>query len=326
MLRMILSRLLQAIVVMCMVTALAFTLFQFAGDPVRQIVTTDASPEVVERTREQLGLNDPLPTQFWRYLSKAVQGNFGISYHYKRPVRELLAERIPPTIELAATSVFLSLLFGIPLGVYTGLNRHGAIARFIMGLSLVGVSIPTFLVGIFLIYFFAVQLNFLPSFGRGETVTVFDGAWTTGFLSVSGIKSLVLPSLTLALFQTAMVMRLVRAEMLDVMRSSYIKFARARGLSERSINFRHALRNTLMPVVTVVGLQFGTVIAFAIITESVFQWPGMGQLFLQAIQLVDIPIMASYLVMIAFIFVIINLTVDLLYLLIDPRLRSDEVA
>lgn len=208
------------------------------------------------------------------------------------------------------------------MGVYTGLHRNGRIARGLMAVSLVGISIPTFLIGIMLIYLFSVVLGWLPSFGRGETTEVFGGAWTTGFLTTSGLRALILPSITLALFQTTMVMRLVRAEMLDVMRTDYIKFARARGLRDRVVHFRHALKNTLMPVVTVIGLQLGAVIAFAIITESVFQWPGMGRLFLQAIQQVDIPVMSAYLIMIAFFFVVINLITDLTYYAIDPRLRS----
>ncbi len=324
MLRMIGSRLAQSCVVMFMVAAISFTLFQAVGDPVRQMVGEDASEQVIERTRVQLGLNDPLPVQFWRYASDAVRGDFGVSYHHKRPVSELLAERIPATFELAGISVLLSILIGIPIGVYTGLNRNGAAARLLMGVSLIGISLPTFLVGILLVYVFGVTLNILPSFGRGEVVPILGGRWTTGLFTASGIKSLILPSITLAMFQTAMVMRLVRAQMLDVMRTNYVKFARARGLSDRSIHFRHALKNSLMPVVTVIGLQLGNVIAFAIITESVFQWPGMGQLFLQAIQVVDIPVMAAYLILIAFFFVMINLIVDLLYLVIDPRLRSND--
>lgn len=324
MLRLILARFGQAAIVMLLVAGVAFSLFQFIGDPVKQLVAEDASPEVMERLREQLGLNDPVPVQFARYLGRAMHGDFGISYYHKRPVEQLIAERLPATLELAGSSVLIAISIGIPLGVYAGLNRHGALARLIMGTSLVGVSLPTFLVGILLTYLFSVVLGLLPSSGRGEVVTVLGGAWTTGLLTRSGLQSLVLPAITMSLFQTAMIMRLVRAEMLDVMRTSYIRFAIARGLSRRAIYFRHALANTMMPVVTVIGLQLGTVIAFAIITESVFQWPGMGTLFLQAIHVVDIPVMSAYLILIAFFFVVINLVVDLLYLLIDPRLRSDE--
>ncbi|MBM2293610.1 ABC transporter permease [Sulfitobacter pseudonitzschiae] len=322
MIRYISGRLAQSFIVMFIVAAVAFALFDFVGDPVRQMVTEDASQAEIERLREMMGLNDSVAVQFWRYVSGAVQGDFGVSYFHKRPVGVLLQERMPATFELAGTSVLLSILLGIPLGVYTGLHRNGRIARGLMAVSLVGISIPTFLIGIMLIYLFSVVLGWLPSFGRGETTEVFGGAWTTGFLTTSGLRALILPSITLALFQTTMVMRLVRAEMLDVMRTDYIKFARARGLRDRVVHFRHALKNTLMPVVTVIGLQLGAVIAFAIITESVFQWPGMGRLFLQAIQQVDIPVMSAYLIMIAFFFVVINLITDLTYYAIDPRLRS----
>ncbi len=322
MIRYISGRLAQSFIVMFVVAAVAFALFDFVGDPVRQMVTEDASQAEIERLREMMGLNDSVVVQFWRYVSGAVQGDFGVSYFHKRPVGVLLQERMPATFELAGTSVLLSILLGIPLGVYTGLHRNGRIARGLMAVSLVGISIPTFLIGIMLIYLFSVILGWLPSFGRGETTEVFGGAWTTGFLTTSGLRALILPSITLALFQTTMVMRLVRAEMLDVMRTDYIKFARARGLRDRVVHFRHALKNTLMPVVTVIGLQLGAVIAFAIITESVFQWPGMGRLFLQAIQQVDIPVMSAYLIMIAFFFVVINLITDLTYYAIDPRLRS----
>ncbi|KEJ94641.1 ABC transporter permease [Pseudosulfitobacter pseudonitzschiae] len=322
MIRYISGRLAQSFIVMFVVAAVAFALFDFVGDPVRQMVTEDASQAEIERLREMMGLNDSVAVQFWRYVSGAVQGDFGVSYFHKRPVGVLLQERMPATFELAGTSVLLSILLGIPLGVYTGLHRNGRIARGLMAVSLVGISIPTFLIGIMLIYLFSVVLGWLPSFGRGETTEVFGGAWTTGFLTTSGLRALILPSITLALFQTTMVMRLVRAEMLDVMRTDYIKFARARGLRDRVVHFRHALKNTLMPVVTVIGLQLGAVIAFAIITESVFQWPGMGRLFLQAIQQVDIPVMSAYLIMIAFFFVVINLITDLTYYAIDPRLRS----
>lgn len=325
MIRYVSGRLAQSLLVMFLVAAVAFALFGFVGDPIRQMITEDASQSEIDRLREMMGLNDPVPVQFWRYITGALQGDFGVSYFHKRPVGALIAERLPATFELAGLSVLISILVGVPLGVYTGLHRHGRVARGLMAVSLVGISIPTFLIGIMLIYLFSVILGWLPSFGRGETVPLFGGAWTTGFLTVSGLKSLILPAITLALFQSTMIMRLVRAEMLDVMRTDYIKFARARGLRDRSVHFRHALKNTLMPVVTVIGLQLGTVIAFAIITESVFQWPGMGRLFLQAIQQVDIPVMSAYLIMIAFFFVVINLITDLAYYAIDPRLRTNAV-
>ncbi|MBU0724432.1 MAG: ABC transporter permease [Alphaproteobacteria bacterium] len=322
MFKFIAGRLVQSIFVMLFVGAIAFTLFQFVGDPVEQMVGQDTTQAERDELRERLGLNDPLIVQFARFAGNMATGDFGFSYQHKRPVSQLIAERLPATMELAGLSIILALMVGIPLGVYTGLHRYGVASKVIMTLSLIGVSLPTFLIGILFIYLFSVILGWLPSFGRGEVVNL--GGWTTGFLTLSGWKAIILPAITLALFQMTLVMRLVRAEMLEVMRTDYIKFARARGISNRAVQFRHALKNTLVPVITIIGLQLGTVIAFAIITETVFQWPGMGRLFLQGIRAVDIPIMSAYLVMIAFFFVIINLIVDILYYVVDPRLRVDR--
>ncbi len=297
-------------------------MFQFVGDPINNMVGQDTTQLEREQLREKLGLNDPFLTQFARFSWNAAQGDFGISYKYKTPVSDLIFERMPATLELAFVSAILSLVIGIPLGVYTALRRNGMISKFIMTTSLVGVSLPTFLTGIMLILLFGVVLRWLPTFGRGDVIEI--GTWTTGFLTVSGLKSLILPSFTLALFQLTLIMRLVRAEMLEVLRTDFVKFARARGLPDRSVHFKHALKNTLVPVITITGLQLGSLIAFAIITESVFQWPGMGLLFIQAVADVDIPIMAAYLVLIAFFFVLINMIVDILYYAVDPRLRSSD--
>ena len=275
--------------------------------------------EDVERLRAQLGLDQPIPVQYVKFLGEAVQGNFGVSYRQGRDVSEIIMERAPATLELAALSAIFAIVVGIALGVFTAIRRDGFVANFIMSASLIGVSLPTFLIGILLIYLFSVELGWLPSFGRGEVVQV--GWWSTGFLTESGLKALILPSITLGLYQMTLIMRLVRSEMLEVLRQDYIRFARARGLSERVINFRHALKNTMVPVITVIGLQLGAIIAFAIITETVFQWPGLGLLFINAIQFVDIPVMAAYLMMISVMFVVINLLVDILYAFIDPRLR-----
>ena len=312
----------QSVFVMLFVGAIAFTLFQFVGDPINQMVGEDATQAEREELRERLGLNDPLIVQFGRFAGNMATGDFGFSYQHKRPVIDLIVERLPATLELAGLSIVLALLVGIPMGVYTGLHRYGVLSKIFMTLSLIGVSLPTFLIGILFIYLFSVILGWLPSFGRGQVVDI--GGWTTGFLTLSGWKAVILPATTLALFQMTLVMRLVRAEMLEVMRTDYIKFARARGIANQAVQFRHALKNTLVPVITIIGLQLGTVIAFAIITETVFQWPGMGRLFLQGIQSVDIPIMSAYLVMIAFFFVVINLIVDILYYVVDPRLRIDS--
>jgi peptide/nickel transport system permease protein len=319
MLAYVIQRLGQAVAVMLAVALVSFVLFNFVGDPVNNMVGQEASQADRQALRERLGLDDPLVVQFTRFVANALRGEFGISYRLQRPVAQLLAERLPATLELVFVSALLALAVGIPLGVYTGIHRDGWLARLFMTASLLGVSLPTFVIGIGLIYLFAVTLGWLPSFGRGEVVKL--GFWSTGLLTPSGLKAIILPSVTLALYQLTLVLRLVRAEMLEVLRTDYIKFARARGLSDRAIYFGHALKNTLVPVITITGLQIGSLIAFSIITETVFQWPGMGALFIQAVQFADIPIMAAYLVMVAFFFVTINLLVDLLYFAIDPRLR-----
>jgi peptide/nickel transport system permease protein len=320
MLSYIFRRMLQSVLVLLVVGLVAFSMFRFVGDPVDTMLGQERTMEDIERLRDNLGLNDPFFVQYWNFLGRALQGDLGISYRQGRPVAEIIAERLPATLELAAVSGTFALVLGIVLGVFTAIRRNGIAANAIMALSLVGVSLPTFLIGILLIYTFSVELSWLPSFGRGETVMV--GGWSTGFLTASGLVALILPAITLGLYQMTLIMRLVRSEMLEVLRQDYIRFARARGLSQKAINFRHALKNTLVPVITVTGLQLGSIIAFAIITETVFQWPGVGLLFINAIQFVDIPVMAAYLMLISVMFVGINLAVDLLYVAIDPRLRS----
>ncbi|WP_417454201.1 ABC transporter permease [Kiloniella sp.] len=312
-------RLLQSIVVMLVVGLIAFALFRFVGDPINNMVGQDTTLEEREALTESLGLNDPFLVQYGRFISNAVQGDFGMSYRLRQPVSGLIAERFPATLELSLVSAVLALVLGVPMGIYTALKPKSLFSRSFMTISLMGVSLPTFLIGILLILFFGVTLRWLPTFGRGEVVEL--GWWSTGFLTASGLKSIILPAITLAVFQMTLIVRLVRAEMLEVLRTDYIKFAHARGLSPRLINFSIALRNTLVPVITIIGLQVGSIIAFAIITESVFQWPGMGLLFIQAVSEVDIPVMAAYLLLIAFVFVVINLIVDILYFVVDPRLR-----
>ncbi len=321
MLNYIVRRVFQSVVVLLVVGLVAFSMFRFVGDPIDNMLGQERTQADIERLRTQLGLDQPFPVQYWRFLENAAQGDFGVSYRQGRPVAEIIGERAPATLELAAVSGLFAIVLGIVLGVFTAIRRDGWASNVIMTGSLIGVSLPTFLIGILLIYVFSVELDLLPSFGRGEVVDV--GGWSTGFLTVSGLKALVLPAVTLGLYQMTLIMRLVRAEMLEVLRQDYISFARARGLSERVVNFRHALTNTLVPVVTVTGLQIGSIIAFAIITETVFQWPGVGLLFINAIQFVDIPVMAAYLMLIAVMFVGINLIVDLLYVVIDPRLRDE---
>ena len=322
MLAFILRRVLQAILVLLAVGLVAFGMFRFIGDPVDSMLGQERTVQDIERLRESLGLNDPVPIQYLSFLGRAATGDFGISYRQARPVADIIAERLPATLELALVSGLLAIGLGIGLGVYTAINRRGWLANFIMSASLIGVSLPTFLIGILLIYVFGVQLRWLPTFGRGEVVDL--GWWTTGLLTVSGLKSLILPAITLGLYQMTLIMRLVRSEMLEQLRSDYVRFARARGLGERAIRMRHALRNTLVPVITVTGLQLGAIIAFAIITETVFQWPGVGLLFINAVQFVDIPVMTAYLMFISVMFVSINLIVDLLYVRVDPRLRAQR--
>ena len=320
MLTFIARRLLQSVFVMLAVSLIAFTLFRFVGDPVAQMVGQETSLEDQARIRDSLGLNDPIVKQFTDFVTKLATGNFGYSYRTRQPINELILSRLPATLELGIVSLIISLIVGIPAGIYTALHRSGVLANAILVSTLVGVSIPTFVIGIFLIYLFGVQLELLPTFGRGDVVAI--GWWKTNFLSIDGLRSLLLPAITLGVYQLTLTMRLVRSEMQDVMQSDFIKFATARGINKRSIHFNHALRNTLVPVITIIGLQFGGIIAFSIVTESVFQWPGMGLLFLDSIRYVDIPVMSVYLVLIALMFVVINLIVDLLYAVIDPRVRN----
>ena len=318
----ILRRLAQSVIVLVSVAFIAFLLFQYVGDPVVFILGQDATPEQVREMRAALGLDQPFVVQFWHFLANAAQGEFGMSLRQGARVSTLIAERFPATLELALVAALLALVVGIPMGVYAALRRGTFMSQVFMTISLLGVSLPTFLIGILLILVFAVMLGWFPSFGRGDTVKL--GWWSTGLLTAKGWHHIVLPAVTLAIFQLTLIMRLVRAEMLEVLRTDYIKFARARGLGDRAIHFGHALKNTLVPVMTITGLQLGGLIAFAIITETVFQWPGMGLLFIQAVTFADIPVMAAYLCLTALIFVVINLVVDLLYFAVDPRLRVDR--
>jgi len=320
----VLRRLAQAVLVMLAVGLIAFSLFRFVGDPVVFMLGQDATPAERAAMTTQLGLDQPFHVQYARFLGRAVQGDFGLSLKQMRPVSTLFAERLPATLELSFAAALFAVAVGIPMGVYTALRPRTWLSQSFLVVSLIGVSLPTFLIGILLILVFAVQLGWLPSFGRGDVVMV--GGWSTGLLTVSGLKALILPSITLGLFQMTLIMRLTRSEMLEVLRADHIRFARARGLPDRLVYFRHALRNTLVPVITVAGLQLGSIIAFSIITETVFQWPGMGLLFIQAVMFADVPVMGAYLCLIALVFVLINLAVDLLYYAVDPRLRLDGAA
>lgn len=318
----VIRRVFQSVVVLLIVGLIAFLMFRYVGDPIESLLGQERTFEDIANLRERLGLNDPFVVQYFNFLWGAVQGQFGISYRAGVPVSQLIGERLPATLELAFVSGMFALVGGLVLGVYTALRRKGFMATAIMTTSLIGVSLPTFLIGIALIWIFAVELQWLPSNGRGDVVHI--GGWTTGFLTISGLQSLILPAITLGLYQLTLIMRLVRSEMLEVLRTDYIKFARARGLSARAVNFGHALKNTMIPVITITGLQLGSIVAFAIITETVFQWPGVGLMFINAINFVDIPVMATYLMLIAVFFVLVNLVVDLLYFAVDPRLRVER--
>ena len=324
MLLIILRRLAQAIFVLFFVAFISFLIFRYVGNPVDSLLGQEATIDQRAQLEEALGLNDPIYTQYFSFVWRALQFDFGNSYRGALPVSELIASRLPATLELALVSASFAMIFGILTGIYTAINKRGWFANFILSSSLIGISLPTFLIGVLLIWIFAVELQWLPSFGRGEVVDL--GWWSTGFLTVSGLKSLVLPSITLGLYQLTLIMRLTRSEMLEVLRQDYIKFAFARGLSTRQVHFGHALPNTLIPVVTIAGLQLGSIVAFAIITESVFQWPGVGLLFINSVYFVDIPVMSAYLLLVGTLFVIINLLVDLLYLAIDPRLRTSSLS
>ena len=318
------QRIWQTLFVVLAAALVSFVLLRHVGDPVNNMVGQAASLAEREAMRHTLGLDQPVVLQFARFLRDVAAGDIGVSYRFGIPVARLLIERLPATLELSVCAMLLAALLGVPLGVWTALNRRSVISHVLLAASLIGVALPTFLIGIVLILIFSVWLGWLPAFGRGATVTI-GQTWTTGLLTLSGLKALVLPSLTLGLFQTTLIMRLVRAEMLEVLRTDYIKFARARGLPNATINYDHALRNTLIPVITIVGLQFGNIFAFSIIVETVFQWPGLGLLVIQSIQFADVPLLASYLVLIALGFALINLAVDLLYAVIDPRVRADIV-
>jgi peptide/nickel transport system permease protein len=322
MLAFIIRRVIQSIIVMLVVGFIAFSIFNFTGDPVSLMLPPEATQQDREQLRSQLGLDQPFYVQYAKFAANAVQGNFGLSLKLGRPVSALIKERMPATLELAFVAAVIAMSVGVVLGVLTALKRDAWYSRVLLSSSLIGVSLPNFLIGIFLILIFAVNLKWLPSFGRGDTVML--GAWSTGFMTTSGWKAIILPAITLGLFQLTLIMRLVRTGMLEVLRTDYIKFAKARGLQMRSVYFGHALKNTLVPVITIAGLQLGAIIAFAIITETVFQWPGMGLLFIQAVQSADIPVMAAYICLVSLVFVTINLLVDLLYFAVDPRLRAER--
>jgi peptide/nickel transport system permease protein len=318
------NRAAHAVLVLVAVSLLAFVLGDVVGDPVASILGMDATDADRAALRVRLHLDEPFVVRYGHFVVRILSGDLGTSYGAQRPVIDLLAERIPATVELALVALALSLGVGIPLGVWAAARRGDRLVGALMTLSVLGVSLPTFLTGIVLILVFSIGLGWLPSFGRGEVVRI--GGWTTGFLTESGLRSLVMPAVSLAIGQIALVARLSRAEMLGVLRTDYIRFARARGLPDPVVNFSHALRNTLIPIITVSGIQLGYLVAFAVVVEQVFQWPGMGLLFLQALAQTDLPLISAFLLVAAFFFVAINLVVDLLYAVADPRLRIKTLA
>jgi ABC-type dipeptide/oligopeptide/nickel transport system permease component len=314
-------RLIQGLVVILAASMFCFVIFQYMGDPVLNMVGQYATFQEIEEVRKSLGLDEPLYIQYVRFLWNAAHGNFGKSYVTRVPALGLILERFPATFELVSVAVFMAFFTGVALGVVVALKPYALRNRFIMAGSLAGISIPTFLIGILLIMLFSVYIGILPAFGRGDTVQLWF--WRTGLLTVSGIKHLILPALTLTMYQLAVLLRLTRAGMREVMTEEYIKTAWAKGLSPRKVIFKHALRNVLIPVVTITGLQFGELIAFSIVTETIFQWPGMGNLLLTSIYEGDQPVIVTYIMLAAIIIITANILVDILYAIINPKIRYD---
>jgi len=310
----------QALIVMLVISLLSFSIQDELGDPLRELVGQSVSEEIRQQLRDELGLNDPFLTQYWRFLKKAVRGDLGTSYFFKRPALDVILDKLPATIDLVIGATFWILLFSVPVGTFAAIRPNHWFSKLAMGLSIVGISIPVFLTAIFLIYLFSVELGWMPSYGRGETAILF-GDWETALLTGDGLKHLVLPSISLASVILPLFVRMIRSEMMEVLESEYIKFAWAKGLKRRRIWFLHAFKNTLLPVITVGGVQLGIMVAYTILTETVFQWPGMGFMFLEAINRVDTPLIVAYLIIVGLIFVVINTIVDIIYGLVNPTVK-----
>lgn len=317
----IIRRVLQGIIVLLAVSMVCFVMFRYTGDPVLMLAGKYATQEEMEQVRTAYGLDKPVYLQYAHFLSGAVKGDFGRSYVSQIDALDMILERFPATFELALTAISISFVFGVGLGVVVSIRPNGFISRSIMAVSLLGISIPTFLIGILLVMFFSVFLELLPSFGRGDTIQV--GFWRTGLLTMSGWKHILLPALTLAGYQLAVLIRLTRAGMRETLSEEYIKTAWAKGLSPAKVVLKHALRNVMIPVITITGLSFGELIAFSIVTETIFQWPGMGNLLLTSIFETDQPVIVTYIMLAAFIILTINILVDVLYGVLNPRIRYD---
>ena len=316
----LIRRLGQAVVVMLVISVLSFSIQDELGDPLRELVGQSVSEQTREQLRTEMGLNDPFAVQYWRFLKNALRGDLGVSYFFKRPALEVILDKLPATIDLVIGATFWILLFSIPVGVFAAINPRHWFSNLSMGLSIIGISVPVFLTAIFLIYLFSVELGWLPSYGRGDTITLFGG-WETSLLTRDGLTHLLLPSISLASVILPLFVRMIRSEMMEVLESEYVKFAWAKGLTRRRIWMLHAFKNTLLPVITVGGVQLGIMVAYTILTETVFQWPGMGFMFLEAINRVDTPLIVAYLIVVGLIFVITNTVVDIIYGLVNPMVK-----
>ena len=316
----IIRRAWQAAVVMAIISLICFAVQHKIGDPIRDLVGQAVSDDEREALRDKLGLNDPMPQQYLRFVRNALHGDLGVSYMFTRPALSVIGQKFPATAELVLSASLLVVFISTPLGIYSAIKPKSAITRLILGASIVGVSIPVFLIAIVLIYIFSVWLGWLPSYGRGETRLLF-GVWESGMVTWDGLRHLVLPSLALSSLMLPLFIRLIRSEMMDALQSEYVKFAYAKGLPLWRIYVVHAFKNTLLPVITVGGVRIGTMLAFTILTETVFQWQGMGFIFLQAVERADTALLVAYLVVVGLIFVVVNTVVDLVYGLVNPMVR-----
>ncbi len=317
----IIRRIIQGVIVLLAVSMICFVIFRYMGDPVLTLAGKYATFQQIQEVREAFGLDKPMLEQYVRFVWNALHGNFGISYVSRVPALDLILERLPATVELATTAICIAFILGTFLGVIVSLKPFAIRNKVIMAGSLGGISMPTFLTGILLIMIFGVYLGILPPYGRGETVQV--GFWRTGLLTLDGIRHIILPALTLAGFQLAVILRLTRAGMREVLTQEYIKTAWAKGLPPKKVIFKHALRNVLIPVITITGLQFGELIAFSIVTETIFQWPGMGNLLLTSMFESDQPVIVTYIMLAALVIISINILVDIIYAFLNPKIRYD---